>query len=138
MLKDAESFTFPNPVLPLSQFRPDETDIEKTRSFQNIQRLTEALKFDPNLPEQDRESILNQFLDPNNLAAGAAGLAGGVTGKAISSFLNLTKNEQLLLSLAGFGIGTIMYKNMESDQSHLAKTDNAAGKTTIQFSPPRK
>ena len=57
------------------------------------------------MSESDKEEIIAKLNDAafyDNLMHGAAGAGVGV---AIAKFLNLPKTAQVLLSIAGFGIG---------------------------------
>ncbi len=60
-----------------------------------------------------------------------AGVAGAAIAKALASYNNMSKPAQTLLSLAGFGIGNIMYNTL---QEHKFTTyDQDTGKSKIKL-----
>jgi hypothetical protein len=63
-----------------------------------------------------KNSLLNILNSPewvDNLLVGAAGAA---LSKATASYLGMSKPAQTLMSLAGFGIGNIMYNQFKENK----------------------
>jgi hypothetical protein len=58
---------------------------------------------------QDVHTLFNMFNKPEVLDTLLVGAAGVALTHAVTSFLNVPKPARTLLSLAGFGIGNIIY-----------------------------
>lgn len=81
--------------------------LENPNSFKRL------IQQDHGLPSSKKTNLFNILNSPeafDNIMAGAAGYA---LARAASSFSELPKPAKTLLSLAGFGIGSIMYNAMK-------------------------
>lgn len=77
--------------------------LENPNSFR---RLVEQ---DHGLPEIKKENVFKILNSPEAFDNILAGTAGYALARAASSFSELPKPAKTLLSLAGFGVGSIMY-----------------------------
>lgn len=78
----------------------------------NPSAILKLVKHDHGLPEHKKKSLMTTLGSPeafDHLLAGAAGFA---VARAISSYSEMSKPARTLLSLAGFGIGNIIYNNL--------------------------
>jgi hypothetical protein len=64
--------------------------------------LLKSVGVDPHLSYDDKEYLMEKFKSDRDFTNG---LIGGAVGFAISKFLKLSTTSQVLLSIAGFGIG---------------------------------
>ena len=91
--------------------------------------LMRLIKQDKGLPEHKKKSILEMLASPeafDHLLAGAAGFA---IARAVSKYSELSAPARTLLSLAGFGLGNIMYNHL--NQRKHTTFDPATGKSKI-------
>lgn len=68
-----------------------------------------AIDRDPSLSTAQQEEMQGWLNDPNTLQKLQSEGVGATLGYAAAKFLNLKPQTQLLLSIAGFGVGKIMY-----------------------------
>lgn len=87
-------------------------------SPETMQGLMRVITHDPTLSTEQRIQILEKIEDPDFLSDSTkAGVAGGGVGFAISKFFALPKRAQVLLTLAGFGIGKyLLVKSQNYDK----------------------
>ena len=67
---------------------------------------------DHGLEHNKKRSLLHMLNSPEVFDHLLAGAAGVVIAKAISSYSDMSPPARTLLSLAGFGIGNIIYNNL--------------------------
>lgn len=68
-------------------------------------QLLAAVRRDPALTYEEKEELIDKINDANFYNSIVNGAIGGSIGFAIAKFFGLSKQAQVLLSLAGFGIG---------------------------------
>jgi hypothetical protein len=91
--------------------------------------LMRLIKQDKGLPEHKKRSILEMLASPeafDHLVSGAAGFA---IARALAKYSELSPPARTLLSLAGFGLGNIMY-NYINERKHTT-FDASTGKSKI-------
>lgn len=86
-----------------------------TLSKEDKSVIINSISIDPHLSSEDRKrliaSITNEDSSYHSLLNGALG--AGI-GYAIARFLKLSKNTQIVVTLAGFGIGKYLLDNHEN------------------------
>lgn len=112
------SLTQPSQGFPSLQ-RPTSNDVNAVGHQINMEHLRQVIQHDPKIDESAKTGILNFLNDPDALSIIAGGVAGGALTNTISKFLGLSRTAQILLSLAGFRLGSILVKSIGKDQSHL-------------------
>jgi len=78
--------------------------------------FTKLVKQDHGLDSDKKQSIFTMLNSPeifDHLLVGAIGMA---LTHAVTKFMNVPKPAQTLLSLAGFGIGNILYNVLKENQ----------------------
>ena len=85
---------------------------------QHIQALFQVISQDPTLTTEQRVQVMEKLDDQHFLSKSTkAGVVGGSVGYAVSKFLALPKRAQILLTLAGFGIGKyLLVKSQNYDK----------------------
>jgi hypothetical protein len=96
-LRDAR---FRNPAVPNVQSR------------RAIYAVREAVQRDPGLAPEERRSLLDQLNDPSTTDT----LLSGGLGLIIARWLKLSPAAQVLLSLAGLGVGRMLHNRL-NDQN---------------------
>ena len=99
--------------------------LENPHSFKRL------IEQDHGISKNKKESIFNVLNSPeafDNLLAGAAGYA---LARAVSSYSDLPKPAKTLLSLAGFGVGSIMYNAMK--ERKFTTYDPSTGKMQVKL-----
>jgi hypothetical protein len=86
---------------------------------------------DHGLDHRQKRSLLELLNTPEAFDHLMAGAAGAMIAKAASSYANLSKPAQTLLSLAGFGIGNIIYNSL--NEQKFATYDPHTGKAKIKL-----
>lgn len=71
--------------------------------------LTKLVAGDHGLDDSKKDSLFSMFSKPEVLDTLLVGAAGVALTHAVTSFLNVPTPARTLLSLAGFGIGNIIY-----------------------------
>jgi hypothetical protein len=117
-MQDFDIMDAPKQGLPTNQ-RPTADDVGQAAHQINIEHLKQVIQHDPKVEEPEKSSLLNFLNDPDALSVLAGGVAGGAITNTISKFLGLSHTAQILLSLAGFGLGSILVKSIGKDQAHL-------------------
>jgi len=101
-----------DPILSVSD--PGQYGVKMTGlgMIDNPSSILKLVKHDHGLPEHKKKSLMSMLNSPeafDHLLAGAAGFA---VARAISSYSEMSKPARTLLSLAGFGIGNIIYNTL--------------------------
>ena len=74
--------------------------------------LAQAIAGDMGLPATQRQGLLQMFNSPNVAEQLLGGVAGGALGLALARFKKLSGPAQVLMSLAGFGLGNIIVNKL--------------------------
>lgn len=75
----------------------------------DLESVREAVVRDQALKEPQRQTVLTALADPSFVAELKSGAVGAALMFLISRYLKMKPSNQLLLSIAGFGIGKIIY-----------------------------
>lgn len=63
---------------------------------------------DPGLSPEDRRLLHNKLMEPGFFDKVMHGAGGAAIMYAMSKFLNMSKETQVLMSMMGFGVGSIL------------------------------
>lgn len=74
-----------------------------------LDKLRQAVTSDQGISVGQKESVLAALSDPNFTAELKSGAVGAALTYLVSKYLKVSPQTQILLSLAGFGIGKIIY-----------------------------
>jgi hypothetical protein len=125
-----DSLAQPSQGLPSSQ-HPTASDLSTATHQINVQHLKQIIQQDPKVNEHEKSGLLSFLNDPDALSILAGGAAGAALTNTISKFLALDRTSQILLSLAGAGIGAILIKTIGKDQSHLVNYQDGKYKVHV-------
>lgn len=92
---------------------------EAAKSF-DLNELAKVIKLDPKLQEDERTTILKLLNSPEFFSKLKTSAASSGLVYLISSYLKLSRPAQVLLSIAGFGIGRIIHELFQQDD-HFSK-----------------
>jgi hypothetical protein len=70
------------------------------------------LKQDKTMPEHKKKSLFAMLNSPEAVDHVLAGVAGMAIARSAAHYAKLSKPARTLLSLAGFGLGNIMYNHL--------------------------
>jgi len=93
--------------------------------------FTKFILGDHGLAHHKKQSLLAMLNSPEVIDHLLVGAAGAAIAKAVSSYAEMSKPAQTLMSLAGFGIGNIIYNTLHSDTP--ATFDPHTGKSKIKL-----
>lgn len=102
-------FSIPSP------YQPSQDEIADAIQAIDKRRLLESIHQDPTIQHTDKSHLLQVFSHPDGLATLAVAGSGALLANSISKYLNLDRTTQFLLSLAGFGIGSILVNKIRGD-----------------------
>jgi hypothetical protein len=83
------------------------------------------------MEQHNKQSLLTMINSPEAVDHILAGAAGMALTNAISKFSDISPPARTLLSLAGFGIGNIIYNNL--NQSKHTSFDTHSGTARINL-----
>ena len=86
--------------------------------------LIKLIHADPHLAEADKTAIIKK-LEKGENDSWLNGVAGAGAGFAVSRFLKLSKNAQILLTIAGYGIGKYLLDNTKKHDKLVEYNDNS-------------
>jgi hypothetical protein len=86
---------------------------------------------DHGLDKNKKRSLLHILNSPEVFDHLLAGAAGMVIAKAISSYSEMSKPARTLLSLAGFGIGNIIYNRLQEQKFSKYNTETGMSKIKL-------
>ena len=75
----------------------------------DISQARAAVQLDQGLTGNQRATVINLLEDPAFVGELKSGATGGALTYLITKYLKLKPKTQLLLSIAGFGVGKIIY-----------------------------
>ena len=92
-----------------------------TLTFEDKAAILRSISIDPHLQALERQRLTTAITheDPSwkKLIAGVTGAAAGF---AISRFLKLSTTSQVLVTLAGFGVGRYLLDNSDDSNQFMA------------------
>jgi hypothetical protein len=86
---------------------------------------------DHGLAKHKKKSLLTILNSPEAFDHLLVGAAGAAVANAVAKYSELSKPAQTLMSLAGFGIGNIMYNTLQKDR--FATYNERTGKSKIKL-----
>lgn len=78
----------------------------------DLAELRKAIDTDRELKDRERAELLHAIDEKDFIKRTAFGGAGAAIGLIISKYLKLSRPSQVLLSLAGFGVGRLIYDGL--------------------------
>lgn len=76
------------------------------------QLISHYVQNDHGLAQHKKNSLLNVLNNPEWVDHLVVGAAGAAISKAVASYAEMSKPAQTLMSLAGFGVGNIIYNHL--------------------------
>ena len=76
--------------------------------------LIEAVSHDMSLTAQQKVELIQKLQQDDFYQHLVHGALGATVGVSISKFMNLGKSSQILLGIAGFGVGRMLWDNKDS------------------------
>jgi hypothetical protein len=112
---------------PLSGLLPADygLSVEPARSS----TILKLLKQDKNLPEHKKKSLFEMLNSPEAVDHILVGVAGMAIARSAAHYAKLSKPARTLLTLAGFGLGNIVYNHL-NERKHTT-FDPHTGKSRI-------
>ncbi len=99
---------------------PEYDEYGRPKHQLDVKAIMDAVHEDPHINHEEKAGIMGYLNDPDALAMILGGTAGAALTHTITQYMKLDRTSQILLSLAGFGLGSILVKTIGADQSHLA------------------
>jgi hypothetical protein len=93
--------------------------------------LLKMINQDKGLNMQKKNSLLTMLQSPEAFDNIMAGTAGFILTRMLSSYSNMSPTARTLLSLAGFGIGNILYNTL--NERKFTEYDRNSGIATIKL-----
>jgi len=88
-------------------------------SQQEQQLLIMLVSQDGQLTPEQKNYIFHKLKEPTFIQSLTAGALGAGVGLVISKFLNISKRGQILLTMAGFGIGKYLLDKCEKHDKFI-------------------
>jgi len=85
---------------------------------------------DHGLSEPKKKDLTSILSNPEAFDHILSGVVGMAVGRAIGNYASMSKPARTLLSLAGFGIGNIIYNTLQEDK--FSTYDKKTGISTIR------
>jgi len=101
----------------------------------DIQELIRAVRSDSFLSGQQKQDVLNKLNESPIINKLTAGMSAGGTGYIIAKYLNLSKPAQILLAIAGYGIGRFLWEEFyrkDGGQNRFARYNDKLNIYEIQ------
>lgn len=80
-----------------------------TRPSFNVRSLSQAVSQDQGISSRQREGVLDSLKDPEFMGELKGGAIGAALSFLVAKYLKLKPTTQVLLSLAGFGVGKLIH-----------------------------
>jgi hypothetical protein len=85
--------------------------------------VMKLIHVDPHLSQSEKILLTKKIKDNQEQEELIHGVAGGAVGFGIAKFLQLSKSAQVLLTLAGYGIGKYLLDNTHKSDKLLEYND---------------
>ena len=86
---------------------------------------------DEGLDHHKKQSLLTMLNSPEVMDHLLAGAAGAVLAKTVASYAEMSKPAQVLMSLAGFGLGNVMYNAFQENKFSSYDQDTAKSRIKL-------
>jgi len=77
------------------------------------QQLISIIKSDHTLGQDDKNLLINKLQSPSEVSKLLAGISGASFALLLARFLHMGKTTQVIMTLAGFGIGRLLLERIE-------------------------
>ena len=94
--------------------------------------LTKLVNNDHGLEEHKKQSVLALLDNPNFLNSMLAGGAGVALTRAVTNYEKMSKPAQVLVTMAGFGLGKVVYE-LFHDPERFSSYNSNTGLTKIKI-----
>jgi hypothetical protein len=91
--------------------------------------LSKFIQQDHGLDKHKKQSLLTMLDSPEWFDHLVVGAAGAALAKTVASYADMSPPAQTLMSLAGFGVGNIIYNNYHQNQ--FTEYNQESGKARI-------
>lgn len=105
-------------------------DLFGERVIHDPARLFKFIKEDHGLEPPKKKSLMEMLHSPEAVDHLLAGAAGAAIAHAAASYAKVSKPGRVLLSLAGFGLGNIMYNTLS--EKKFTDYDPKSGVSTVK------
>ena len=86
----------------------------------DLAQIRSLVQTDPSLDKKQRDKVTTSLDDPAFVQRLKSGVVGGALAFLLAKYMKLKPTTQLLLSLAGFGVGKIIY-DYRHDQNRSSR-----------------
>jgi hypothetical protein len=86
---------------------------------------------DHGLDQNKKQSLLTMLNSPEAMDHLLAGAAGAVLAKTVASYAEMSKPAQVLMSLAGFGLGNVVYNAFQENKFSSYDKDTAKSRINL-------
>ncbi|CAK0773823.1 hypothetical protein CCP3SC5AM1_880016 [Gammaproteobacteria bacterium] len=86
----------------------------------NIDSLLGLIHYDAGLSPSEKAQLLEICQDKKSISKFLSGAAGATVSIAIAKYVNLSKAAQILLGVAGYGIGRLIYDQVTKHHKQFA------------------
>lgn len=83
-------------------------------------KLLRDIAFDPHLTSPEKKLLKELLEDSKKHKQLTNGIRGAAIAYAIASFLKMSRNSRMLVSLAGFGIGRYILTTARNDKKFMS------------------
>ncbi len=83
------------------------------------QELLKAVNADTELEDNEKDELENYLRQQDNINKMIAGALGTGIAVLLGQYLKLSSTSKILLSLAGYGIGNIIYKSWKKKRRYM-------------------
>lgn len=94
---------------------------EPTTEAVDIQKLKDVVAKDVGLKPAERDTLIHALSDPGFIYDLKTGSLGTAVSHLLARFLKMPAKTQLLLSIAGFGIGKMIYDHRHATQGGFSQ-----------------
>ena len=122
---------FLDPVSSLSEVVPYGIRMSGPDIVSNPYTILKHIEQDHGLSRPKKQSLLTMLNSPQAMDHLLAGTAGAAISYAVSKYADLPKPARTLLSIAGFGVGNIIYNTL--NENKFTSYDPATGEARIKL-----
>jgi hypothetical protein len=91
--------------------------------FPSQQQIIEAVLRDPGISQEQKYELRQKLQDPTFMQRLLVGVGGATIGSLIAKFMSMGRTAQILLGLAGFGIGNLLLSQDRSPSKLVTYND---------------
>lgn len=94
-------------------------------SIQDQQHILALVNQDTQLTPEQKNYLVTKMREPSFIQSLLSGALGAGAGLVLAKFLNVSKQGQILLTMAGFGIGKYLLDKSEKHDKFVQYNSNA-------------